>query len=401
VKYCLFDNNSDGDYLVYDTLARQGEVLTGPALDATNIAADPLFVAGPLGGYYLSQSASGQGVDSPAVNAGSDLASQFDLSDYTTRTDGAEDAENVDIGYHYRDHTDLPLYALTAAVIGGHGTVQPASGTYYAGLPVTVTALPAKGWRVASWSGTVNDASKALTNLVIMGPDRDVSLWLDQPRTIVVGSDPNYTTIQRALDEAVAGDVVILPTGTYDPPYPLNDIEIIDEGVTLTSVNPDDPTVVAATVLRGYRFYVATVDSEAIVDGLTIMNGTTIDSGGNVIVSGGVDIFSCSPTIRNCVFRDCRVWGASPPNNTQDPDDGPNGGSVGGGAMTIINGSPLGPDGRTAAPCTVASIATRYLRIALSPTASPRAATGVMAARVVPARTGPADGAVTGNGLSL
>ncbi len=41
---------------------------------AGNIDLDPLFVSGPDGDYYLSQIAAGQAVDSPCVDAGSDLA---------------------------------------------------------------------------------------------------------------------------------------------------------------------------------------------------------------------------------------------------------------------------------------------------------------------------------------
>jgi parallel beta-helix repeat protein/predicted outer membrane repeat protein len=70
-------------------------------LGAGNIAADPLFVSGPLGEYYLSQQASGQAVTSPCVNAGSDTASNLELESYTTRTDEKGDGGVVDMGYHY------------------------------------------------------------------------------------------------------------------------------------------------------------------------------------------------------------------------------------------------------------------------------------------------------------
>jgi len=65
-----------------------------------NISLDPLFVAGPLHGYYLSQLAAGQGADSPCVDAGSDSASDLGLAHLTTRTDAAADAGIVDMGYH-------------------------------------------------------------------------------------------------------------------------------------------------------------------------------------------------------------------------------------------------------------------------------------------------------------
>ena len=65
-----------------------------------NIDADPLFLSGPLGDYYLSQIAAGQLLNSPGLNAGSDLASAFDLDQWTTRTDGVGDFGIVDMGYH-------------------------------------------------------------------------------------------------------------------------------------------------------------------------------------------------------------------------------------------------------------------------------------------------------------
>jgi parallel beta-helix repeat protein len=62
-----------------------------------NISADPLYV----GGYYLSQTVSGQGSDSPSVDAGFDTAENNNLNTRTTRTDVAVDSGTVDMGYHY------------------------------------------------------------------------------------------------------------------------------------------------------------------------------------------------------------------------------------------------------------------------------------------------------------
>ncbi|OGP58914.1 MAG: hypothetical protein A2V67_20785, partial [Deltaproteobacteria bacterium RBG_13_61_14] len=52
--------------------------------------------------FYLSQTAAGQGADSPCVDAGGDLASDLGLDAYTTRTDGVLDSGTVDMGYHYQ-----------------------------------------------------------------------------------------------------------------------------------------------------------------------------------------------------------------------------------------------------------------------------------------------------------
>jgi len=75
------------------------------------IDADPLFVDGPSGPFYLSHISTGQASDSPCVNSGSDLAENicFDVGDVnicmdklTTRIDHGSDIGQVDMGYHHR-----------------------------------------------------------------------------------------------------------------------------------------------------------------------------------------------------------------------------------------------------------------------------------------------------------
>lgn len=66
-----------------------------------NIDTDPLFVPGPFGEYYLSQTATMHDEQSPCVDAGSDLAQTLGLSGMTTRTDAVGDGGFVDMGYHY------------------------------------------------------------------------------------------------------------------------------------------------------------------------------------------------------------------------------------------------------------------------------------------------------------
>ncbi|UCD84607.1 MAG: chitobiase/beta-hexosaminidase C-terminal domain-containing protein [Deltaproteobacteria bacterium] len=82
-----------------------------------NIDADPQFVSGPNGDYYLSQTAAGQGSDSPCVDAGSDTAVNLRMGNKTTRTDGVPDSGIVDMGYHYLDI--IPPGNLAASPAGG------------------------------------------------------------------------------------------------------------------------------------------------------------------------------------------------------------------------------------------------------------------------------------------
>jgi parallel beta-helix repeat protein len=79
-----------------------------------NINADPCFVLGPLGNYYLSQTAAGQATNSPCVNTGSDTAKNLNMNLLTTRTDEIPDNGIVDMGYHYR----TPLIVLNPDLDG-------------------------------------------------------------------------------------------------------------------------------------------------------------------------------------------------------------------------------------------------------------------------------------------
>ncbi|MCD4653434.1 hypothetical protein K8T06_05825 [bacterium] len=81
-----------------------------------NINADPLFMEGSLGFYYLSHVAAGQEFNSPCISTGNDQAANvcFDqssgqvcLNALTTRVDGEVDLETVDMGYHF-DPSALP-----------------------------------------------------------------------------------------------------------------------------------------------------------------------------------------------------------------------------------------------------------------------------------------------------
>ncbi len=62
------------------------------------IDADPMFVTGPGGIHYLSQTAAGQSVNSPCVDAGDPLAGS---ASGTTRTDAFSDSGVVDLGMHH------------------------------------------------------------------------------------------------------------------------------------------------------------------------------------------------------------------------------------------------------------------------------------------------------------
>ncbi|MBP7051627.1 MAG: S8 family serine peptidase [Phycisphaerae bacterium] len=332
IACCLFHNNPDGDYGLYDSATGQTSQAAGDSLGTTNLTGDPLFVAGPLGDYYLSQVSAGQTADSAALDQSNLLASDSGMDQYTTRTDNGLDSGNADLGYHYRDATGLPHYTLTASVGDGNGTVAPTSGTYYAGTLVVLTATPVANYTLAQWTGTDDDASTLMENPVMMWSDRTVVVTFAKARIIRVDDSAYRGSIQRAIEDANNGDTVVVPTGTYSPHYigNLSAPIVIEKAITLTSENPDDPDCVAATVIDHVQFMVATTDGEATIEGFTITNRDV----------SAMQILSCSPTLRNCVFTNCRIPRTDNPNNTIPADDGPDGDPAYGGAIDIEGGSP-------------------------------------------------------------
>jgi predicted outer membrane repeat protein len=125
-----------------------------------------------------------------------------------------------------------------------------------------------------------------------------IALWAD-------GSG-DYPTIQDAIDDACDGDVIYLFPGTYTGSNN-TDIDFLGKSITVQSVAPDFPSIVAATIIdcNGSEaephqgFYFHSEDANAVVSGLTITNGYAVEDGGGIEISGS------SPTISYCTITDC------------------------------------------------------------------------------------------------
>jgi len=109
-----------------------------------------------------------------------------------------------------------------------------------------------------------------------------------------------YSTIQAAIDEAIEDDTIEANVGTYEEKLNFN-----DKKITLTSTDPDDPEIVAATIIDGCNSGTVSVvtfdsgDANSTITGFTITNGNCSSSQG-----GGMHISSCDPNIFNCVFSE-------------------------------------------------------------------------------------------------
>jgi len=101
ITNCILWGNAP-DEIYGSSTATYSDVQGGHAGEG-NIDANPIFVTGPLGDYYLSQVGAGQWWDSPCVDAGDEEIGRLPdtLWTGTTRTDLKDDAGTIDMGYHY------------------------------------------------------------------------------------------------------------------------------------------------------------------------------------------------------------------------------------------------------------------------------------------------------------
>jgi hypothetical protein len=109
--------------------------------------------------------------------------------------------------------------------------------------------------------------------------------------------EKGYDAIQDALDDANDLDIIRARPGTY-----YENIDFNGVSCTLTSIDPNDPCVVAVTIIdaNGSGSVVGFKTSE---DANSVLTGFTI-TGGSYTFGGGIHCPNASPTIRNCIIKD-------------------------------------------------------------------------------------------------
>lgn len=118
-----------------------------------------------------------------------------------------------------------------------------------------------------------------------------------------------YGSIQDAIDEAEPGDEIVIGAATYQ--Y-LEKINFKGKNLTVRSTDPDDPAIVAATVINGgdqgsVVTFSGGEDANCVLVGFTITGGNT-----------GIYCYGASPTIANCTIAESRavaieLWVGSDP----------------------------------------------------------------------------------------
>jgi hypothetical protein len=106
-----------------------------------------------------------------------------------------------------------------------------------------------------------------------------------------ISTGKRYGYIQDAIDDAVFGDEIVLRKGTY-----YENIYFKGKNITLRSTDPNDPVVVAATVINGGQqgpvvTFSGGEEESFVLDGFTITGGSV-----------GISCRDASPTIRNCTI---------------------------------------------------------------------------------------------------
>ncbi|MHC4867898.1 MAG: BACON domain-containing protein, partial [Planctomycetota bacterium] len=201
------------------------------------------------------------------------------------------------------------------------------------------SATPNSGQSVGQWNNVSlavdtngMEPGEYLCELVITDPcamndPQTVYLGLSvrEPAVLVVPSE--YPTIQAAIDAAIDRDTVIIAPGTYTGPGNKN-LDFKGKAITVRSTDPNDPCVVAATVIdcqnSGRGFYFHTSEGpNSVLEGLTITNGCPGGSG------GGIYCYYSSPTISACVITgNC---------TSQDTFEA----SYHGGGISVLRASPI------------------------------------------------------------
>jgi predicted outer membrane repeat protein len=155
------------------------------------------------------------------------------------------------------------------------------------------------GWDTSeSWNRNVGELLRMKRVVLFLG-------WLvvavPCAGEIIIVDDGGYgdfDNIQAAIDDSNDGDIIYVLPGTYTGPGN-RDIDYGGRAVTVTGVDPEDPYIVAATVIdcngQGRGFGFSWEDENSVLAGLTITNGYA-DYG------GGVYSFEGTPTIANCII---------------------------------------------------------------------------------------------------
>lgn len=142
-----------------------------------------------------------------------------------------------------------PTNALTVTTTG-RGRVTPKSGTYGIGQRVALTAIPADGWQVKSWSGTDDDTSTKTTNTVTMNATKTVTVVFESIMCNLTMTVVGYGDATPSTGSYARGTVVTL-TATPEVGCEVKSWKGTDDDASTATTNTvtlDEDAVVTVTM---------------------------------------------------------------------------------------------------------------------------------------------------------
>jgi len=112
----------------------------------------------------------------------------------------------------------------------------------------------------------------------------------------------DFDNIQDAIDAASDGDEIVVMPGTYTSTENYGVAQTLSKAITLRSTNPNNPDVVATTIIDGEGvrrgiLVAGTWTSGPTIQGFTIINGNSMNEEGGGVRCSGV------ASISNCIFE--------------------------------------------------------------------------------------------------
>jgi hypothetical protein len=100
--------------------------------------------------------------------------------------------------------------------------------------------------------------------------------------TVCWDGSGDYVTIQAAINGALDGDVIVVCEGHYE-----ENISFLGKDITLTSIDPEDPDVIANTIIDGavngpVVTFTGDEGDDCLLTGFTITNGFNFGDGGGI-----------------------------------------------------------------------------------------------------------------------
>jgi len=310
----------------YSNIQGGEDAVSGAEWGPGNIDVDPFFADPAADDYHLKSQAGrwdpvaggGAGdwvtdsVTSPCIDAGDPV------SDY-----GNEPSPNggrINMGAYGNTafaskSVPAPVLASVLPDSGPHYTLMKITGSWFGFAEGTVEVADTP-LTILAWSDTeircevppeatsgplvVRRLNGVESNPLAFAVTNPTILYVDDDNTSGIENGTltwPFSTVQRAIRAATAGDTVQVAAGTYR-----ENIDFLGKAITVQSANPDDPAVVAGTILDGnHSGSVVTFNTQegldSVLSGFTIRNGSGTDYCG-----AGVHCHGSSPTVEKNVI---------------------------------------------------------------------------------------------------